>query len=73
MPVAGTFKGRGKLSPGDIAVEFELVREMVNRPKTSQHPSIVGWHSTIAIRGSDEQAIPEGIYEHTRRRRYRAD
>ena len=61
--VGGTFSGRGKLSPGEFAVEYELIRVVVKRPKTSQHPSIVSWYSTITIRRSDEQPIPEGIFE----------
>jgi len=59
----GTFSGRGKLSPGDFNVEYELIRELVNRPKTSQHPAFVSWHSTITIHGVEERAIPPGIYE----------
>ena len=61
--MAGTFKGRGKLFPGEIEVEYELVQEVVTKPKTSQHPKIVSWSSTITIRRSDEQPIPEGIFE----------
>jgi hypothetical protein len=61
----GTFSGRGRLSPGDFSVEYELIREVVNRPKTSQHPAFVSWYSTIRIRSGDERAIPPGIYELT--------
>ena len=61
--VAGTFSGRGKLSPGDFTVEYELTREVVKRPKTSEHPAFVSWNSTITIRSSDERAIPPGIFE----------
>lgn len=61
----GTFSGRGRLSTGDFTVEYELKREAVNRPKTSQHPAFVAWYSTITIRSSDERAIPPGIYELT--------
>jgi hypothetical protein len=53
MLAAGTFAGRGKLSPGDFAVEYELTREVVTRPKTSQHPSIVSWYSTIKVQRVD--------------------
>ena len=59
----GTFSGLGKLSPGDFIVEYELKREVVNRPKTSQHPAIVSWNDTIKIRSGDGRAIPLGIYE----------
>jgi hypothetical protein len=62
---AGTFSGRGKLSPGAISIEYELTRELVKRPKTSQHPSFDRWESTVTIRGSGEQSIAEGIYELT--------
>jgi hypothetical protein len=65
MLVAGTFKGRGKLSPGDIEVNYELTRDAVTRTSRSGLPSIVSWNSTITIRRSDEQPIPEGIYELT--------
>jgi len=61
----GTFSGRGTLSPDGIPVEYELTRERVTRPKTSQHASFVSWASTVAIRRRDEQPIPEGIYELT--------
>ena len=61
----GRFSGHGRLSPGDFGVEYEITREMVARPKTSQHPSMVSVVSTIAIRGTDERLIPEGIYELT--------
>ena len=63
--LAGTFIGRGKLSPGDLAVQYELTRAGVTRPKTSQHPSIVSWYSTVKIQRVDGQPIPEGIYELT--------
>jgi len=65
MLVAGTFKGRGKLSPGDIVVNYELTRDAVTRTSRSGLPSIVSWCSTITIRRSDGQPIPEGIYELT--------
>jgi hypothetical protein len=65
MLAAGTFTGRGKLSPGEFAVEYELVREVVARPRTSQHPSIVSWYSTIKVQRVDGQPIQEGIYELT--------
>jgi hypothetical protein len=65
MMTAGQFSGRGKLSPGELAVEYELTRELVTRPKTSQHPSFDRWESIITIRGSGEQSIGEGIYELT--------
>ena len=61
----GTFSGRGKLSPGDFTVEYELTREVVKRPKTSQHPALVSWSSTLTIRTRDERAITPGIYELT--------
>lgn len=57
------FLGRGKLSPGDFTVEYELIREVVHRPKTSQHPAFVSWYSTITIISSEERALPPGIYE----------
>jgi hypothetical protein len=62
---AGTFIGRGKLSPGDFAVQYELTRAAITRPKTSQHPSFVNWSSTIKVQRVDGQPIPEGIYELT--------
>jgi hypothetical protein len=60
---SGKFSGRGTLSPGEFAIEYELTRELVTRPKTSQHPSFDRWESTVTIRRDGEQAIPEGIYE----------
>ena len=63
--VAGTFIGRGKLSPGDLAVEYELTRDAITRPKTSQHPSFVSWYSTVKVQRVDGQLVPEGIYELT--------
>jgi hypothetical protein len=63
--LAGTLIGRGKLSPGDLAVEYELTRDAVTRPKTSQHPSIVSWYSTIKVQRVDGQPVLEGIYELT--------
>ena len=63
--VVGTFSGRGKLSPSDFTVEYELTREVVKRPKTSEHLAFVSWNSNITIRSSDEGAIPPGIYELT--------
>jgi hypothetical protein len=59
------FSGRGKLSPSGFGVEYELTREVVKRPKTSQYSAIVSWYNTITIRGGDEGAIPPGIYELT--------
>jgi hypothetical protein len=59
---AGTFSGRGNLSPGDIAVEYDITRQLVTRPKTSQHPSSNQWYSTVMIRGLGDQAIDAGIY-----------
>ena len=59
----GTFSGRGKLSPGDFTVEYELIREEVHRPKTSKHPAFVSWNSTVTIRGGGERGIPPGIYD----------
>jgi hypothetical protein len=61
----GTFSGRGKLSPGDFTVEYKLIREVINRPKTSQQRAFVSWCNTITIRGSEERAIAPGIYELT--------
>lgn len=61
--VTGTFIGRGKLSPGDLAVEYELTRVAVTRPKTSRHASFVSWHSTIKVQRVDRQSVSEGIYE----------
>jgi hypothetical protein len=65
MPPAGHFKGLGKLSPGDIDVDYELTRDSVTLPSTSEHPSIVNWRCTIKIHRGDRQPIPEGIYELT--------
>jgi hypothetical protein len=62
---AGTFSGRGKLSPSDVVVEYELTRQLVTRPKTSQHPSFDRWESTVTIRGTGEPSIAEGICELT--------
>jgi hypothetical protein len=63
MTVPEKFSGRGILSPGEFTIEYELTRELVTRPKTSQHPSIVSCDNTLTIRGSDERPIPEGIYD----------
>jgi len=43
MLTSGTFSGRGTLSPDGIPVEYELTRERVTKPMTSQHPVIVIW------------------------------
>jgi hypothetical protein len=61
----GRFSGRGKLSPGDFAVHYQLTRQLVHRPKTSQHPAFVSWDNTIAIQSADERDIQAGIYELT--------
>jgi hypothetical protein len=65
MLVAGTFSGRGKLSPGDMEVNYELARDAVTRTSRSGLPSIVSWNSTLKLQRVDGQPLQEGIFELT--------
>jgi hypothetical protein len=50
-------------SPLVARVEYTLTRELLRRPKTSQHLSFDRWYSTVTVHGSGQQPILEGIYD----------
>ena len=61
MLAAGALTGRGKLSPGDMEVNYELTRDAVTRTSRSGLPSIVSWNSTLKLQRVDGQPLQEGI------------